>query len=251
MRSSLALFVAGNADAILATVSFTNNVFCLLTNSSPNEGEMSGQSIHDIEHDRADSSRAAKQPNEIYYSLYANLCSDPTRIKQYLEDSGMFNRLVVNRMSKLLSSEANTNNESSFRPGYVVTLLGACAMSLGCTLPTEFFEHLRATYAHRTRVGLMRDAVSQMSKALFGPNGYTNGTAYDFGSKGIDAMVKAGGPPFKDRYFPHPQWINVPSPSGVLPEDLLQELMATGRFESYEKTAQYLMKKFEVSEGEV
>ncbi|KAK5128910.1 hypothetical protein LTR85_000243 [Meristemomyces frigidus] len=208
-------------------------------------GEASAQDVRNLEHKRADETLATKKPNKIYYSMYAKLCSDPERVKTYLENSGVLNKLIRDRLARLSAPDAT---KDTFRPGYVVVLLGACAMSLGCNLPVEFFHHLRISYAHRTRVGLMRDAITQMSKALFGPNGYTNGKPYDFGSKGLDAVVNTGGPSLADRYFPI--MINVPSPSGTLPQELLAQACVAGRFDNYEVTAQYLMKKFDMSKGE-
>ncbi|KAK4545248.1 hypothetical protein LTR36_003428 [Oleoguttula mirabilis] len=207
-------------------------------------GEANAQGIRNLEHKRADETEATRKPNEIYYSIYAKLCSHPKRVKAYLENSGMLNKLIRDRLARLNAPDAK---KDTFRPGYAVVLLGACAMSLGCNLPVEFFQHLRASYAHQTRVGLMRDAITQMSKALFGPNGYSNGKSYDFGSKGLDFTVNTGGPSFADRYFP--SMINVPSPAGTLPQEMLAQACLAGKFDNYEVTAQYLMKKFEMSKG--
>lgn len=67
-------------------------------------------------------------------------------------------------------------------PCYVYVLLGACAMTLGCRLPAPYIAMLKKVY---TEGGLMPDALKQMKKALFGPDGYTNGTPYDFESKDL------------------------------------------------------------------
>lgn len=208
-------------------------------------GEEGPDYVRNIEHKHADETTATKKPNEIYYSIYAKLCSDPKRVKAYLEDSGALAKMIRDRLARL---NAPDPKKDAFRPGYVVVLLGACAMTLGCNLPVEFFQHLRASYAHRTRVGLMRDAITQMSKALFGPNGYSNGKPYNFGRKGLDATVNTGGPALADRYFP--TMPNVPSPSGILPQELLAQACVTGNFGNHEVTGQYLMKKFETSRGE-
>lgn len=205
---------------------------------------VASQHLRTVEHRRADEGRAKKHPDEIYYSLYTNLCSDPERIKNYL-DGDILESMIKRHMARCHDPKAKANLK---RPGYVVVLLGACAMSLGCSLPTDFFEHLRATYAHSTRVGLMRDAASQMSKALFGPGGYTNGIPYDFGNKGFDATVASGGPPLADRYFE--SMLNVPSPSGVLPQELLAQALVMGKCPGFKVTEQYLREKFEMSKGE-
>lgn len=69
---------------------------------------------------------------------------------------------------------------------YILRIIGACAMSLGCTLASSFISLLKKKY---TSAGLMDDAKNQMKKALFGPDGYWNGIPYEFGSLGlIDTM---------------------------------------------------------------
>jgi hypothetical protein len=61
----------------------------------------------------------------------------------------------------------------------------------------------------------MPDAVQQMKKALFGPNGYKNGVAYDFESKGLletaNSVSKADSKPSPGGF----SMLNVPSPGGM------------------------------------
>ncbi|KAK5131466.1 hypothetical protein LTR08_000930 [Meristemomyces frigidus] len=210
--------------------------------------EGGSQLLRNVEFSHADVPEAKKKPNEIYYSVYANLCSHPKRVKNYLESSGMLSKVIIDRMARL---SAPGSEKDDHRPGYVVVLLGACAMSLGCRLSDEFLEHLRANYANKTRVGLMRDAFTQMKKALFGPDGYKNGVPYDFGSKGFEATAHAGGPPLADRYLPSSGWFNVPSPSGQNPQELLAAYLAnSGINNTFVTTEAHLMEKFEQLKGE-
>lgn len=97
-------------------------------------------------------------------------------------------------------------------PCYVYLLLGACAMTLGCRLPEPYTAMLKMVY---TEGGLMPDALKQMRKALFGPNGYNNGIPYDFESKDrletANSMVQQDEKPNKFGIF----GMNVPSPGGL------------------------------------
>lgn len=210
-------------------------------------GKASTQSVRNIEHDRADECKVKRKDDELYYSLYAKLCSHPDRVRQYLDD----NLILLGMMAKH-RKKAEQNKDDPKRPTYVCVLLGACAMSLGCKIPEGYLSYLRAVYAHRKRVGLMRDALTQMSKALFGPDGYKNdGTPYDFGNKGLQSTIASGGPPLEDRYLPIPEWINVPSPAGILADAMITQAMLMGHFESYHKTLDSLHEKLEAAKGGV
>jgi len=175
---------------------------------TPETGLGSIQKLRSIQHQRAD--RPAKA-GEVYYSVYAKLSSDANRVRDYMDDEAL-DRLIY---KYLMEASIPQHTKPLWRPGYVVVLLGACAMTLGCTLSATFLEYLRKTYADPQQVGLMRDALVQMRKALSGPNGYVNGEPYDFGTTGLDATVSAGGAPKEDRIVP---WqVNVPSPDGETP----------------------------------
>lgn len=110
--------------------------------------------------------------------------------------------MVIGRLANAIFSE------------YMLCLVGACAMSLGCTLASSFTDLLKRIYA---TAGLMRDGKTQMKKALFGPDGYTNGVRYDFSSKGLQDTMASGGPPEEDRMYPGSMMMNVQSPFGFPP----------------------------------
>lgn len=92
-------------------------------------------------------------------------------------------------------------------------------MTLGCTLPDSFLNILKAIYA---KVGLMRDALRQMEPAL-GPNGFKNGTPYDFGSLSREeqnSLEKCS--PLEDRLHPYSDLVNVPAPNDAATEEMLK-----------------------------
>jgi hypothetical protein len=168
-------------------------------------------------------------------------------VNQFLEQENRIGKLVVKVAHEASNPSSTGDDEASHRPGYVLVLLGACMMSLGIELNTEFFSHLREIYTDPVKVGLMRDAMGQMEKALFGPSGYTAGTPYDVQSLGIEATTSAGPPPIKDMY--HPLVFNVPSPSGIITAELVDVVMQAGGFEDREKLAQSMAKFHESRKG--
>ena len=87
-------------------------------------------------------------------------------------------------------------------------------MTLGCHLAPSFINLLKRTYPKNLH---MPDSNMQMTKALFGPNGYTNGVAYDFGSKGLIETMDSGGPPEEDLMYPGGIMLNVQAPFGLPP----------------------------------
>ncbi|KAI7523880.1 hypothetical protein KC331_g18413, partial [Hortaea werneckii] len=87
-------------------------------------------------------------------------------------------------------------------------------MTLGCHLAPSFINLLKRTYPKNLH---MPDSNVQMTKALFGPNGYTNGVAYDFGSKGLIETMDSGGPPEEDLMYPGGIMLNVQAPFGLPP----------------------------------
>jgi hypothetical protein len=120
-----------------------------------------------------------EQPEDrIRYSIYAPMCSDVQLVRQHL-DNGALAYVIKEKEAKLLGKP----NEYDFHdPCYAYVLLGACAMTLGCQLPDSYLTMLKKVY---TEGGLMPDALKQMRKALFGPNGFQNGVPYDFESKDL------------------------------------------------------------------
>ncbi|KAJ4346455.1 uncharacterized protein N0V89_010384 [Didymosphaeria variabile] len=114
---------------------------------------------------------------QIYYNLYGP--SHPDVVRHHL-DSGVLVDLIEKKKAKML---APPNRLDFLRdPCYEYVLLGACAMGLGCTLPSDYLNMLKKVY---TEGGLMSGALMQMRKALFGPDGFTNGVPYDFESKDL------------------------------------------------------------------
>jgi hypothetical protein len=124
---------------------------------------------------KAEAAGAGKEVmRSISYSLYCS--SDPDFVRQHL-DSGVLAKMIKEKEAKFYEPP------EMFRdPVYLYVLLGACAMTLGCQLPDPYMAMLKKVY---TEGGLMPDALKQMRKALFGPEGYKNGVLYDFESKGL------------------------------------------------------------------
>ncbi|KAI8939739.1 hypothetical protein NX059_003484 [Plenodomus lindquistii] len=152
--------------------------------------------------------------DKIYYSIYGNCCSDPELVRAHL-DSGILVDMIAKKEAKMMSLPTGSMDEKLeyfvSDPCYKYVLLGACAMSLGCQLPTEYVAMLKKVY---TEGGLMPDALRQMKKALFGPGSYENGKPYDFGSKGL--METANAKPDEKQASNGPGFnlMNVPSPGG-------------------------------------
>ncbi|CAK4028703.1 Hypothetical predicted protein [Lecanosticta acicola] len=90
---------------------------------------------------------------------------------------------LTEKYTKKMEEEQLLRNP--FGAGYKVVILGACLMSLGCILPDRFRATLKRIYPE---VGLLRDGLRQMEKALDGPNAYQDGVPYDFGSLDIHEM---------------------------------------------------------------
>ncbi|KAF9701064.1 hypothetical protein EKO04_000567 [Ascochyta lentis] len=130
------------------------------------------------------SGKSDEEVNDIYLSIYGG-GSHPDVVRKYL-DSGVLVDLLKTKEAKMLSMPDGTQNqqlEYLFRdPCYGYVLLGACAMTLGCHLPESCIAMLKIVY---TEGGLMPDALKQMRKALFGPDGFKDGESYDFESKSL------------------------------------------------------------------
>jgi hypothetical protein len=133
-----------------------------------------------------------KEVDSIYLSIYSG-GSHPDVVRKHL-DSGILADFIKVKEAKMLSIPDGTQNqklEYMFRdPCYTYVLLGACAMTLGCHLPDAYLTMLKVVY---TEGGLMPDALKQMHKALFGPNGFKNGEPYDFESKSLIEQANAMG----------------------------------------------------------
>ena len=85
-------------------------------------------------------------------------------------------------LSKYENAMLDGQSEFLREPGYIFMLLGACAMTLGCTIPKRYKTTMQKVYMC---VGLPSDALVQIKKALKGPNGYKDGKPYDFESPGL------------------------------------------------------------------
>lgn len=112
-----------------------------------------------------------------YYSMYCP--SHPEVVRKYL-DSGVLASLIGKKKAEMLGPPSEWGFLRD--PCYAYVLLGACAMTLGCTIPSDCLNLLKKVY---TEGGLMPGALGQMRKALYGPDGFSNGVAYDFESKDI------------------------------------------------------------------
>jgi hypothetical protein len=158
--------------------------------------------LHQMEEQHQAEAKAEgdKKPEDrIHYTIYAPACSDVELVRQHL-DNGALAYVIADKTTKLLSKpkEFDIEDFDFYDPCYVFVLLGACAMMLGCTLPQSYLVMLKKVY---TEGGLMPDALKQMHKALFGPNGFQNGVPYDFECKDLletansmeDAEPTAGG----------------------------------------------------------
>lgn len=192
-------------------------------------GKTSGE-LRELDHAHVD--LTPRRPGVVYYSLYAGLCSDRVRVRD--DVSGSVIKFTCKQLIKDTKNPEWADHE--WRAGYMAVLLGACFMSLGCTIPTYFLSFMRMTYEDE-KVGLMRDARTQIRKALFGPDGFVNGKPYDFGSKGLRATVDAGGAPKEDRLYDDGT-INVPSPDGDTPEKIKARELADPKGEPYGNMAQ-------------
>lgn len=115
--------------------------------------------------------KSEKEFSSIYYTLYGE--SHPEEIREHL-DSGVLTEMIANKEASILAMPTKEQElEFYFRdPCYIYVLLGACAMTLGCQLPESYIEMMKKVYREG---GLMPDALKQMERALFGPDGYTNG----------------------------------------------------------------------------
>ncbi|SMY29822.1 unnamed protein product [Zymoseptoria tritici ST99CH_1A5] len=118
--------------------------------------------------------------NDIHYSVYAKLCSDPEKIRLHL-DCGILHQ----HMTRLSQEVTNANSywrTDPYGPGYQLVMLGCCAMTLGAHLASAEKDMMRAHY--RT-VHFMRDAVTQIETALDPDEGYVNGIPWDFCTKAM------------------------------------------------------------------
>ena len=171
--------------------------------------------------------KSEKDVEGVSYIIYRPMCSDPELIRKHL-DNGILVDLIAKKEAKMMDDPTG-NKEKMLEyhmedPCYAYVLLGACAMTLGCQLPNAYVAMLRKVYAEG---GLMPDAQKQMKKALFGPDGYTNGVPYDFESKSL--VEEANSKPKeeeKDNGCGY-QLMNVLSPGGLFNTGMTTSLTST------------------------
>ena len=142
-----------------------------------------------------------KPDSHLNYAMYANYCSEPGVVRKYL-DFGVLHKMLNEEKEQMLICNPEENKSSSGGPGYEYVFLGACAMTLGCTIPEDHKDAMRKVYMC---VGLMHDAVAQMEKALTGSKSYQDGTPWNFGSQDLHATLQQ-----KDMY-------GKPNPNGLIP----------------------------------
>lgn len=165
--------------------------------------------------------------HEFHHSLYAKDCSRPAHVRRLLEqepnlitDGQSMVKELIEKYEKAMEKEQMLRNP--YGAGYKLVILGACFISLGCTLPDSFKSTLKRIYPE---VGLMRDAQKQMKKALGdGPRGYKNGQPYDFGSLDCNETQHSGGSKAQDRMYPDSRLINCPAPNDFAPAEVLESL---------------------------
>lgn len=152
-------------------------------------------------------------------SLYAENATSPESVRKFVEDPKFgreqgSDKSTVTEMIEYYTVQTRAQRPHLRNPygdAYKTVLLGACFMTLGCHLPGAFKDLLREI---SPKVGLMRDGLAQMRKAL-GKKGYKDGEPWKFHSTSQDDMQSCGGPPREDLLYPHSQAYNTAGPSDV------------------------------------
>lgn len=131
----------------------------------------------------------ANGEGSVKYSIYSKQCSSPSAVEAVRKhlDSGVLAKLAA----KQIANYFNPIKTSDFtNHGYTCIILGACAMSLGCTT----FESLKGyhmffdTYK-KFMLGIFEtapftgEAMDQIEKGLKANKSFKPGVPYDFGSK--------------------------------------------------------------------
>ncbi|KAF1982504.1 hypothetical protein K402DRAFT_407523 [Aulographum hederae CBS 113979] len=107
-----------------------------------------------------------------FRSLYAPFDSNPSITRNHL-DSGVL----------------EPHKKDRFPPAYIVVIIGALAMGLGCRLLQGLRNLMNDNYLE---IGLMRDSKTQIEKAL---EVYCDRSPYDYRSKDLNEVIRGGGPP--------------------------------------------------------
>jgi hypothetical protein len=152
--------------------------------------------------------------DELRYSLYAKLCSHPEIVRRFMDDG------VLRRMMDQCSRELNEANDywksHAYGPGYLLMLLGCCAMTLGAELNQQDRDIMQA---HCRSVSLLRDAIKQVEEALDPDTGYVNGIPWDFMTKPFGTTTTKE----EDLAFPGTGTINCLAPDHGLDETEMQQ----------------------------
>ncbi|KAK4902109.1 hypothetical protein LTR27_001011 [Elasticomyces elasticus] len=114
----------------------------------------------------------------ICLSLQADLNPTPSAmaaVRDHLNDGKL--QELINIYS---AKDAPSKLDGKYSPGYVLSLLGACAMTLGCNIPAPFMEYLKDMTDIQDGAKMPFEARNQLFEALYGPRKYENGKAYGF-----------------------------------------------------------------------
>lgn len=160
---------------------------------------------------------ATGQQEELYYTLYAPLCSDKEVVRQHLDETGIIGAMMT-RMQREIATDTIFGVGCCLGPAYQLCLLGSCAMTLGVKLTSEERRAMRKYYQ---KAGFMRDAIKQIESAL---DNYENGKPWDFGSIGQRDNMAAGGAEREDLLYPGTGLLNCRAPDFDLPgQDVKRE----------------------------
>lgn len=177
---------------------------------STEDGTEAGQSMFEKLCSAAKSavSAATGQALPINYSVFEKLCSDPVKVREQLDNTGILARVFLDLKRETFKVDRKLLRDP-YGPGYHTCMLAACVMTLGAQLS----EDNRAAVGRYYRsCGLMRDAVIQIEHALDPDTGYVNGCPWDFGIVGRDDPSAFHMAPKEDQLFPGLWMLNVWSP---------------------------------------
>ncbi|KAK5717937.1 hypothetical protein LTR15_008780 [Elasticomyces elasticus] len=145
----------------------------------------------------ADANTGAKP---ICLSLQADLNPTPSAtaaIRDHL-NGGKLQNLIHIYSAKDAPSKLN----GKYLPPYIFCLLGACAMTLGCTIPATFLEYLEDMTDIHDGAKLSSRANDKLFEALYGPRKYKNGEAYDF-TEEEETLIEYAPRLFRPSLSPH------------------------------------------------
>lgn len=109
--------------------------------------------------------------NGIYFLIFGADCSDTPLVREHLGNGALF-ELIQKKAARV------QDGWDFYSTGYQLMLIGACAMTLGCKLPTFLRNYMAKNYRS---VGFQNAAIEQLRKAPSdGPDGYKESEPYDF-----------------------------------------------------------------------